>query len=159
MKSLAKILTTGFSSIILSAIVSAQGGHQYLPKGKYTALELSVPSSVSISNHTSTVFDMTMSDIDEFFIWDVNHWTGIPGGNTHGALIITSGYSGGGVYYTLLTTSGNASLITKHYGLTADVSGTPPATVVFNWQYVDSEDPESLMYDEPVSKTMTVTIN
>jgi hypothetical protein len=159
MKTLAKLITSGLSSAILSSIVLAQGGQQYLPKGKHTALELTVPSTLTVANHTSTTFDMTMSDIDEFFIYDVDHWTGITGGNTHGYIIITSDYSGGGVYYSLLSTSGNASLITKHYGLTADVSGTPPATVVFNWKYEDSEDPESLLCDEPVSKNMTVTIN
>ena len=57
------------------------------------------------------------------------------------------------------SSSGTASLINKHYGLTADVPGTPPATVTFNWKFEDGEDPEGLMYDEPVSKTMVVTIN
>ncbi len=130
MKSISKLCILAIGSIIFTATAFAQGTNYYIGKGPATPVVFTVPSSISINNHTSTTFDVTIADTDEYWHVVGSTWTAVYAGDTQGSILITSLYSGGQIYYDRLYSSGNASEITVHYALTADVTGTPPGSVI-----------------------------
>ena len=156
MKCISKFLLIGLSAISLSSFASAQISGTYKPKGPLTPVDFTVPPTKSIANHSSGWVDLTASDNDEYWVYDINQWKPINGWNTSGSISFTSTI-GSGVTIQYLSGSGNTQQRTYRYGITVDISGTPPGSFVVNFTY-DDGDPESLLYDPSVTKSLTVTI-
>ena len=156
MKSLALLLVS--TSIPAFATAQLQSGNTK-PKGPLTAVDFTVPATTSIINHSSGWVDLTAADVDEYWIYDVNQWKPIPGNNTSGTVSLTSStYGGSGLLVQALSVSGNSAMKTYRYGITADISGLNASiSFVLTFTY-DDGDPESLLYDNPVSKSLTVTV-
>jgi hypothetical protein len=70
MKKIIKTSIVGLTALIVSTMALAQGSQLFVPRGKGAAPVISSPSSVTVNNHSYANFDVSVSDSDDFWMYN-----------------------------------------------------------------------------------------
>jgi hypothetical protein len=135
-------------------------GSQGTIVGPGYAIEFTVPTTTSVTNHSSGYVTLHARDLDEYKypISTFPYWMWSYRVNTCGSITTSSSFGGSGVTITPFTPSAGDDNFTNYdFGISVDIGGTPPGSFIVTFTYSDG-DPEQLGYDDPVSKELTVII-
>lgn len=162
MKVLLKVLFIASWLVAISALANAQATIRN-PLSPANAPVITVPSDVSVQNHSDVSFDVSVEDLDEFiFQTDLETTIGY-GFNAVGSMTFSSLPIGFSLEELSHTAGSDAYSI--QYKLTCDTSGSPPSEITIEFTWTDSapgpgETPSGHhVHDDPVDEYLTVTIN